>query len=84
MLVLRMRRPRQVLVATNAEELVANRRDPNGNATPVYETGGPAPRAWDAMGLAAGLADRLSTLQNTPETDRQTDRQISANTDTRS
>ena len=68
MLALRLRRPRQVLVATNAEELVANRRDPNGNATPVYETGGPAPRAWDAMGLAAGLTDRISTLQMIPPT----------------
>ena len=35
-LALSMRRPWQVLVALNAEELVVKRRDPNGDAPPVY------------------------------------------------
>ena len=62
-LTLRMRCPRQVLVAINAEELVVNRRDPNGHATPVYGRPGS-----ESLWAQPGLAGRLSTLQNTPST----------------
>ena len=70
MLALRMRRPRQVLVATNAEELVANRRDPNGHATLVY--GRPGAASLGRRGLSR-WPDRsalhppdYSTHQTTP------------------